>query len=93
VPAILIPYPHAWRYQQINAKYLESHGAAAVIQDEEMQNSLLSTIESLFNQPALLASMSKAMKSLAKPHAALQIMETLQNLGDENTHVSEVKPK
>ena len=34
IPAILVPYPYAWRYQIQNAEYLKNHNAAVVIRDE-----------------------------------------------------------
>ncbi len=37
LPAILVPYPHAWQYQKTNAKYLVDRDAAMMIRDEESQ--------------------------------------------------------
>ncbi len=39
LPAILVPYPHAWRYQAVNARYLESHQAAVLLEDSEFRRS------------------------------------------------------
>ncbi len=30
LPAVLVPYPHAWRYQHQNAEFLRSHGGAVI---------------------------------------------------------------
>ena len=49
IPAILVPYPYAWRYQEVNARYLENSGAAVVLQDNELKQKLLSTIQGLLN--------------------------------------------
>ena len=37
LPAILVPYPHAWRYQKQNAEYLQENGGAAILKDEELE--------------------------------------------------------
>ena len=36
LPAVLVPYPHAWRYQKVNADYLAKQGAALVLEDALM---------------------------------------------------------
>ncbi len=34
LPAVLVPYPHAWRYQKVNADYLTRRGAAIILEDQ-----------------------------------------------------------
>ncbi len=73
LPAVLVPYPHAWRYQKVNAGYLVQHGAAVMLEDESLLDELLPAIKDLLNQPQKLASMRAAMQQLSHPDAAAQI--------------------
>jgi UDP-N-acetylglucosamine--N-acetylmuramyl-(pentapeptide) pyrophosphoryl-undecaprenol N-acetylglucosamine transferase len=73
LPAILVPYPHAWRYQKVNANYLVRHAAAVLLEDEKLSEQLLPTIKDLFNQPQKLASMRNAMRQLSHSDSAAQI--------------------
>ncbi len=83
LPAILVPYPYAWRYQKVNASYLEDRGAAVILRDEDLETQLLSQIQGLITNPARLESMSQAMASLATPYAAQKIAKMLETLSDE----------
>lgn len=73
LPAVLVPYPYAWRYQKVNATFLEKNGAAVLLPDEEMAASLLSTVQQLFSTPDRLKAMQAAMQALARPDAAQAI--------------------
>jgi len=70
LPAVLAPYPYAWRYQKVNAAYLEDHGAALMVRDEELPEKLLPTLTALLKDAPRLAAMRQAMLSLARPGAA-----------------------
>jgi UDP-N-acetylglucosamine--N-acetylmuramyl-(pentapeptide) pyrophosphoryl-undecaprenol N-acetylglucosamine transferase len=83
LPAILVPYPHAWRYQKTNASYLAEHGAAEILQDDQLEEQLLYRIQSIFNDPERLDDMRAAMVSLAQPQAAKKIASELINLAGE----------
>ncbi|MEO8608332.1 MAG: UDP-N-acetylglucosamine--N-acetylmuramyl-(pentapeptide) pyrophosphoryl-undecaprenol N-acetylglucosamine transferase [Chloroflexota bacterium] len=67
LPSILVPYPHAWRYQKVNADYLAGQGAALRLDESEMLTSLLATIEGLLFDDARLQKMRAASASLAHP--------------------------
>jgi UDP-N-acetylglucosamine--N-acetylmuramyl-(pentapeptide) pyrophosphoryl-undecaprenol N-acetylglucosamine transferase len=73
LPAIVVPYPYAWRYQKINAQYLVDHHAAIMLPDEEMDNRLLNEIIQCLSQLHHIDEMRSAMHSLSKPDAAQQI--------------------
>ena len=73
LPAILVPYPHAWHYQKINAEYLEKRGAAILLQDELLGEKLSATILDLLNTPQKLETMRSNMLSLSQPQAARSI--------------------
>ena len=80
IPAILVPYPHAWRYQKTNAKYLADRGAAEIIKDEDLPDLLLPRIRGLMGDQEQLSMMGTAMKKLAQPDAALNIADQLISL-------------
>ena len=83
LPAILVPYPHAWRYQKVNADYLAERGAAVIVKDEMLKNELLPVIKDLLANPSKREAMSKAMKSLSHPQAAQAIAEQIMQLGGQ----------
>ncbi len=70
LPAVLIPYPHAWRYQKVNADYLADRGAAICLPEAEMNAKLLPLVLELLNDPARLQPMQQAARALAHPQAA-----------------------
>jgi UDP-N-acetylglucosamine--N-acetylmuramyl-(pentapeptide) pyrophosphoryl-undecaprenol N-acetylglucosamine transferase len=80
LPAVLVPYPHAWQYQKTNAKYLTQHGAAVMINDNELATSLSSIVLGLMNDADLLNQMSSAMQSLARRSAADHIASIMTEL-------------
>jgi UDP-N-acetylglucosamine--N-acetylmuramyl-(pentapeptide) pyrophosphoryl-undecaprenol N-acetylglucosamine transferase len=83
LPAILVPYPYAWRYQQINARYLEKRGAAVVVQDADLPDQLFSSVHGLITDRQKMADMSLAMRALAKPQAAQHIAALLGSLASD----------
>lgn len=80
---ILVPYPHAWRYQKVNATYLTEQGAALLMNDADMQSELVSTLNHLlFEDPEALDAMRTRSAALAVPDAAGNIAAILQQLGE-----------
>ena len=78
LPAILAPYPYAWRYQQTNAQYLAQRGAAEIVQDASLRDQLLPLVKELLGDPQRLQGMQKAMKSLSQPDPAEKIARLLK---------------
>jgi UDP-N-acetylglucosamine--N-acetylmuramyl-(pentapeptide) pyrophosphoryl-undecaprenol N-acetylglucosamine transferase len=85
LPAILVPYPHAWRYQKVNASYLAQYGAAVILDDSRLQEELLDTIKVLLDNPGKRNSMKRAMRALSKPDAAQAIASQLVELAGEKS--------
>lgn len=73
LPAILVPYPHAWRYQATNAQYLAAQGGAVVLDDKTLARNLLPSVRGLLQDPVRLHRMAEAMSGLATPGAAEEI--------------------
>lgn len=70
LPAILVPYPYAWRYQKTNADWLAGRGAGVVMRDEDMARELLPALRALLGEPARLAAMRASAQALAQPEGA-----------------------
>jgi len=80
LPAILVPYPYAWRYQKVNAEFLVKQGAAVLLKDADLPERILPLVRELIRGDQRRNAMSAAMKKLARPQAAASIAQTLQNL-------------
>jgi len=80
VPAILVPYPHAWQYQKVNAGYLAERGAAVLLRDEDLETDLYHQIQSLISDPEALSRMSQAMAALAVVDADKQIARIISEM-------------
>jgi UDP-N-acetylglucosamine--N-acetylmuramyl-(pentapeptide) pyrophosphoryl-undecaprenol N-acetylglucosamine transferase len=80
LPAILVPYPYAWRYQKVNADYLTRRGAAILLEDPALKKELLDTLNVLMDNPNKLKAMRAAMFELSHPRAAEKIAGRLIEL-------------
>ena len=84
LPALLVPYPYAWRYQKVNAESLTNRGAALMIEDAKLKSGLYLTVEKILEAPEKLEAMSKAMRALCVPDAAARIAQELIELAGVN---------
>ncbi len=82
LPAVLVPYPYAWRYQKVNAQWLADRGAALVIEDAKLKDRLVSTVHALLSDPTRRKEMAEAARRLARPNASRKLAELLCRLGE-----------
>ena len=80
LPAVLVPYPHAWRYQKVNAEFLAYRGAAVILEDQRLNEQLMLTLNVLLDNRNKLKSMRAAMFELSHPRAAEKIANVLIEL-------------
>jgi UDP-N-acetylglucosamine--N-acetylmuramyl-(pentapeptide) pyrophosphoryl-undecaprenol N-acetylglucosamine transferase len=85
IPAILVPYPYSAEGHQVaNARVLESHGAARMILDEQMNGETLYTnVMSILSNPSLLSQMRTASRQLGRPQATQELAELVQDLAQQ----------
>jgi len=81
LPAVLVPYPYAWRYQRVNAEWLASRGAAVVLEDARLEEELVPTVRSLLGDSARLSEMRERARALARPDAAQRLAHLLVEIG------------
>ena len=73
LPAVLVPYPHAWRYQKVNADWLATRGAAVTVADAELGEQLLPTVRALLADTDRLLAMGQRAHALARPDGAQNV--------------------
>lgn len=58
LPAVIVPYPYAYKHQLSNAKVLEKNGSAFIIEDDTLDTDILRhTIEGIINNPDKIKAM------------------------------------
>lgn len=82
--SILVPYPHAWRYQRVNADWLAERGAGIRMDDEKMAAELLPTLQSLLRDEGRLKTMQDCAKSVYQGDGSANIARELLALVGEN---------
>jgi UDP-N-acetylglucosamine--N-acetylmuramyl-(pentapeptide) pyrophosphoryl-undecaprenol N-acetylglucosamine transferase len=83
LPAVLVPYPYAWRYQRVNAAWLVGRGAAVRLDEERLGDELSPTLRRLLGDRELLAQMAEKMRALARPDAAARLASELLALAGD----------
>ncbi len=83
LPAILVPYPHAWRYQKTNADYLATRGAAVRLDDDKLTEHLTPTVKQLLLDADRREHMAGAARALRRPAAAAHIAGLLAGLASQ----------
>ncbi|MCQ2557643.1 MAG: UDP-N-acetylglucosamine--N-acetylmuramyl-(pentapeptide) pyrophosphoryl-undecaprenol N-acetylglucosamine transferase [Oscillospiraceae bacterium] len=85
-PALIVPSPNVTNnHQEKNARVLETAGGAKVLLEGEFdENSLLSEIYRMTEEPETAEMMSQAMKKLAVSDSAVKIAELVYQLALKN---------
>jgi UDP-N-acetylglucosamine--N-acetylmuramyl-(pentapeptide) pyrophosphoryl-undecaprenol N-acetylglucosamine transferase len=86
-PAVFIPFPRAADdHQNVNARALERVGAAVVIEESNLEPAwMVDSVAALLDDPARLARMSEAARTLAHPDAVREIAHMAADLAGEET--------
>ena len=85
LPAAFVPFPHATHdHQAKNACLLERQGAALVLAEDALyrQDSAGMVID-LLHSPEKLAAMSESARKLARPQAAVAVVDFLEELAGQ----------
>lgn len=78
LPAILIPYPYAYRHQQLNAKALEEKGAALILEDNDLGTAKLKELlEKFISNPQELSRMRESYAVFPKNDATDLLIEAV----------------
>lgn len=80
LPVIVVPYPHAAGHQAANAQGLVDAGGALLVADEDLDVERLLEVTTLLDDPARLARMRDAARSVGRPGAATVTADLLECL-------------
>jgi UDP-N-acetylglucosamine--N-acetylmuramyl-(pentapeptide) pyrophosphoryl-undecaprenol N-acetylglucosamine transferase len=81
VPSVLVPYPFAAaNHQEFNARTLSDHGAAMLLQNDDLIHTLPVLLRNLFDKPEKLHEMRTNARSLGKPDAGNIIAQAIIEL-------------
>lgn len=83
LPAVLVPLAWAWRYQKVNADYLQERGAAVQLTDETLAEQLAPTVLDILQDMRRLDAMRTAATALDIPNATANLADMLTQLGSE----------
>lgn len=82
-PSLLVPSPNVTEdHQTLNARSLQQAGAAEILQETDLNSTLVDRLFSLLDNPAGLRRMSGAARSLARPGAADDIAADVIQLAE-----------
>lgn len=81
-PAILVPFPYAVDdHQTANGQFLESKGAALLVQQEEIDgNRLLSMVREFIHNPQRIPEMGEQARNMSLPDAASRVVSICRGL-------------
>ncbi|HOU35807.1 MAG TPA: UDP-N-acetylglucosamine--N-acetylmuramyl-(pentapeptide) pyrophosphoryl-undecaprenol N-acetylglucosamine transferase, partial [Candidatus Omnitrophota bacterium] len=78
LPAVLVPYPHAYGHQEFNAKVLADKGCAIIVADGRMADGdLRSAVEALAGNGASLADMERSFDKMNSSAPASLVKEAM----------------
>jgi len=80
LPSLLVPLPFAGVNQVQNAETLAEHGAAVVLQDDTLGETLGDALRNLLGDNDKRVQMEVVLAQLAQPDAALKIAQELYGL-------------
>jgi UDP-N-acetylglucosamine--N-acetylmuramyl-(pentapeptide) pyrophosphoryl-undecaprenol N-acetylglucosamine transferase len=75
LPAILVPYPYAWKYQKVNANWLIERGAAVLLQNDELPEKFSKLVKEILLDKHHLEKMQSSSRLLSNPNAVSTIAE------------------
>ncbi len=80
LPAVLVPYPHAGRHQEHNARYLVAQGAAVMVADEDLGQRLVPVVRALLEDEGRRRRMAAAARAAYRAGGAAAIARELWRL-------------